>query len=374
MGDALSAHEPRKFAFFAPSMAGGGAERAILRLAGGVASRGFEVHLVLAQADGPFMVDVPDDVRVVDLQAKRVLTSLPALVRYLRRERPDAIASVLDYANILAVWARRLAGRPRIAIVIEQNTISQSSSNSLTARGRMMPRLAWLFYRWADHIVGNSEGVTDDLRRVLGEGVSSRLHTIYNPIVTEDLVAKARVEPRHRWFSDDTPVLVAVGRLNPQKDYETMLRAFAKATATHEARLLIFGEGPERPALQSLIVELGLEGSVELPGFTSNPYSSVAAACAYVMSSRWEGLPTVLVEALYCGTPVISTDCPSGPREILDGGRYGRLVPVGDAGALGDAMVEAVKGELDRPPPESWQPYQQAVVVDQYLDLLADRR
>ncbi|MCZ6872143.1 MAG: glycosyltransferase, partial [bacterium] len=175
----------------------------------------------------------------------------------------------------------------------------------------------------------------------------------------------------HPWFEPGCPpVLLAVGRLAKQKDFGTLLRAFARLRRSQPARLLILGEGPERPALETLVRELGLEQDVRLPGFVDNPYAYMARASAFVLSSLWEGLPTVLVEALFCGAPVVATDCPSGPREILRGGELGGLVPMRDPVALADSMQMALAGKIPRPTRESWQSYTVETVVDRYIAIL----
>lgn len=362
----------QRLAIFVPSMAGGGAERGALKLAEGLAERGFDVDLVLAAADGPRMREVPCQVRVVDLRARRVATSLPALARYLRRERPSAIASVLDHANVVLLWACRLARYQGRAIVIEQNTLSVAAKNGRSFRARVMPRVVARFYPWADYVVGVSTGVIDDLAGYVDLG-PEKTRVIFNPIVTSDLVEKAAARADHPWFTNGTPVFVAAGRLQPQKDFPTLFRAFRRVVDERPARLLVLGEGPERARLEALVEELGIGERVQLPGATANPYAYMARAAAFVLSSRWEGLPTVLVEALSCRVPVISTDCPSGPREILADGRYGALVPVGDVDALARAMSSALDGRLPKAPPESWRPYELDAVVDQYVPLMVSR-
>jgi len=360
-----------RVSIFVPDLVVGGAERSMLKLAAGIASRGYQVDLVLAQARGPFLAEVPKSVRLVDLQARRVLSSLPALVRYLRRERPAALLSVL-HANLVALWARRLAGGvPPSLVVSERDTLSSEFQHYRSdLRMRVMPHLIKRFYPWADCIVAVSKGVAEDLVRV-ARIPRKLIQVIYNPIVTPEFRQKAQARPAHPWFQAGAPpVILAVGRLTAQKDFGTLIRAFARLRQTCSARLLILGEGEERPALESLVHHLGLEEEVGLPGYVADPYPYMARASAFVLSSRWEGLPGVLIEALYCGIPLIATDCPSGPREILADGKYGILVPVADADALSLAMETALDGGILRPPQESWHRFELDAVVDQYLHVL----
>ena len=343
----------------------------MLNLAHGMAESGCAVDLVLAQADGPFLAEVRRSVRVIDLKASRAITSLPGLVRYLRRERPEALLSVFGYVNIIALWARRLAGVRTRLFVNEQNTVSVEAGNSSRWRGRLVPRLIRLFYPWANGIVVVSQGVRDDLAQ-LTNVPRERITVIYNPsVVRAEVQNKAQAPLDHPWFlPDQPPVLLAVGRLQVQKDYPTLIQAFAQVRQTRPVRLLILGEGKERPMLEALIKELGLEQDVSLPGFVMNPFAYMARASLFILSSRWEGLPTVLIEALCCGTPVVSTDCPSGPREILRDGQYGKLVPVGEADALARAIETTLAANTSGPPSESWQPYDLRTVVNQYTSLL----
>ena len=361
-----------RFAVFSPDMAGGGAERAALQLAGGLADRGHHTDLVLASAVGPRMQEVPDHVNVVDLGSKRVLGSLPSFVRYLREARPDAMVSMLSHSNVVALWARRLAGHPEKLAVVEQNNLSTSAANSESWKRRLMPRVINLFYPWADAVVGVSAGVLDDVKSHATAVDPDRFRVIYNPIVGDDIRVKAAKPVDHPWFQGDDQVFVAAGRYRPQKDFPTLIRAFAKVRTTRPARLVILGDGPERPRLEALIEELAVGEDVDLYGYTDNPYAFFSKATAFVLSSRWEGLPTVLIEAMSCGAPVVATNCPNGPEEILAGGRYGHLLPVGDVDALSMGLEVALRGDVPRPPEESWTPYTLEAVVDDYLAAFAE--
>jgi len=268
---------------------------------------------------------------------------MPALVRYLRREQPDALLSALNRANFAALWARRLAGAPGRVVVNEQNTLSQESLNTSNPFIRLTPYLARFFYGWADSVVGVSQGVVDDLVQEVGVS-PQRVKVIYNPGVTPDLRERAQSPLDHPWFqSGEPPLFLAVGRLMKQKDFTNLIKAFALVRQSRPARLLILGEGPERQMLEALIQQLDVVQDVGLPGFVDNPFSYMTRASAFVLSSLWEGLPTVLMEALYCGAPIVATDCPSGPREILgEDNAFGCLVPAADADALADAITAAI--------------------------------
>jgi glycosyltransferase involved in cell wall biosynthesis len=235
-----------------------------------------------------------------------------------------------------------------------------------------MRRVRKLFPQ-ADRIIAISHGVGEDVLRQ-GGCEPSQLFVIHNPAVDADLEKRALEPPGHPWLVDGgPPVVLGVGRLVPQKDFETLLRAFARVRAEMPARLLILGEGREHERLRELAAGLGLGADVDLPGFDPNPVSAMARAGTFVLSSAWEGFGNVVVEALATGCPVVSTDCPSGPGEILDGGRFGRLVPVGDAEALAEALLATLRepGDPDERRARA-AVFAVDVVAERYLEVLLD--
>jgi glycosyltransferase involved in cell wall biosynthesis len=363
--------EPTKgVAIFLPALYGGGAERTFLKLAGGIASRGYSVDLVLARKEGPLLSEVPNSVRVVDLHASRDLKSLPFLVRYLKRARPYAIISGL-HTNIIAIWAKQIARVNTRVVVSERNNLSCFVTHySSDLRMRIMPLLIRLFYPKADCVVAVSKGVAEDLIKV-AQIPLDRVRVIYNPVVTPELKMNVQNPIQHSWLAPGhPPVILGMGRLTAQKDFQTLIKAFAQVYQSCRAKLMILGEGEDRTELELLIRHLGLETEVCLPGYIINPYPYMLHATVFVLSSRWEGLPGVLIEALYCGVPIIATDCPSGPREILANGKYGKLVSAGNVDAMAMAIQAALNGNISSPPLESWQPYELDFVVDQYIDML----
>ncbi|MER3472566.1 MAG: glycosyl transferase [Armatimonadota bacterium] len=361
---------PERLALYLPSLAGGGAQRVFLHLAKGFVHRGYEVHLVLARAEGPYLPQIPHEVRVVDLHAPRVLASLPGLVRYLRRERPFALLSALDHANTVAICARSIARVPTRVVVTVHSTPSQVVAHARTLPARLLPLWTRPFYRWAHAVVAVSQGVADELVRYMGVP-AQKVRMIYNPIITPDLLRKAEEPLDHPWFRDgEPPVVLGAGRLTAPKDFPTLIRAFAIVRQQRPARLMILGEGEERPALSALVQELGLEEDVSLPGFMQNPSPYMKRAGVFVLSSRWEGLPTVLIEALALGTPVVATNCPSGPAEALKGGQIGALVNVGDVRALAEAIQSAIDGKLRPASQEDLAPYTLEYALERYAHLL----
>jgi glycosyltransferase involved in cell wall biosynthesis len=332
-------------ALFLPSLGGGGAERILVTLANGFAERGFATDLVLGKAEGPYLKDVSEKVRVVDLGTSRILGSLLPLVRYLRRERPEAMLSALSHANVIALWARSMASVPLRLVVSERNTLTASNADPCRLRARFMPLFMRFAYPKADGVVAVSGGVADDLAQAIAFP-RERIKVIYNPYNVEWIAKRAQEALPHNWFTPgQPPVVLGVGRLTEAKDFPTLIRAVARLRGRRPARLIILGEGEMRAALEAVVEELGLSEDALLPGFVDNPYAWMRSSSVFVLSSRWEGLPGVLIEAMASGTPVVSTDCPSGPAEILENGKWGRLVPVGDAAAL----ASAIAATLDEP-------------------------
>jgi glycosyltransferase involved in cell wall biosynthesis len=341
----VKTHSSTRIALYLPSLRGGGAERILVLLANRFASRGYSVDLVLATMEGPYLKDVASDVRVVDLKARRVSTSLLALVRYLRRERPAALLSAMGHANVIAVLACQIAGVSTRVIVSEHNNFSRSRFDAKTWRGRMMGHFMRWAYPRADAVVAVSAGVAEDLAKNIGLS-GEQVTVVYNPVDIDTVLVKSRSLPDHPWFKPgELPVILGVGRLVPQKDFPVLMRAFACLRQAREARLLILGEGELRPQLEMLAAELGVQDDVCLPGFVDNPFAYMSRSVLFVLSSAWEGFGNVLVEAMACGAPVVSTACPSGPDEILENGHWGHLVPVGDEAALAEAMAAALDEE-----------------------------
>jgi glycosyltransferase involved in cell wall biosynthesis len=358
-----------RLALFLPGLYEGGAERIFINLAQGFSTRGYPVDLVLARAEGPYMTQIPDGVRLIDLKASRVLASVPALVKYLNSERPAALLSGM-FANIIALWARRLSAATGRLILTEHNTLSSVVDNKKDLRWQLYPKLAGCFYPWANNIIAVSNDVANDLTRI-AKIPQNLIQVIYNPVVTPDLKEKSKASLDHPWFrAGEPPVILAVGRLTDQKAFDVLIQAFSLIRKNQVARLLILGEGENRSALEALIQKLGLEQDVSLMGFVQNPYPYMAQASIFVLPSRWEGLPTVLVEALYLGAPVVATNCPGGSREILKNGKFGTLIPVDDPLILANAIKESLGAHRSLPPRESWQPFNLDFVLDRYINLL----
>lgn len=384
--DHTSRLRSRRIAILSPSLAGQGAERKALQIAAGLLERGHGVDLLLQRLLCHYPEEVPNRVRIFfssrrcDARTQRNLeriansprplvphrppwrvryprigmstsllpsqlplllsTRLPrwaaGIAAYLDREQPDALLAM----NVLAVTSAAMALR-----IAHNRVRTVATLHEPLNSGRLLRR-ARRSYPHADAVVGVSDGVSAEFAKIPGLECS-RSHVVYNPVVSMYLEDKSRDPANHPWMDKPKlPIVLAVGKLIARKDFSTLLRAFARLLVQRPARLIVLGEGRLRPTLRSLARELGIAGQVDFPGFKENPYPFLARADLFVLSSRNEALPTVLIEAMACGCPVVSTDCPFGPREILEGGRLGPLVPVGDA----EALAEAMDRTLDDPP------------------------
>ncbi len=325
-----------------PNLNGGGAERSTVQIANGLQERGHEVDLVLLQKTGQYVGEISQKVNVVDLGVSRARYAIFPLSRYLKTHRPDIAYSSL--LNIPLLLANQFAGGVSKVVLSERSLFSVIREDAKTVSGKISFALSRFFYPLSDAIVAVSHASADDLVRY-GVAPLEKVRVIYNPVLSERIFELQKKPPALDWLQrKDAPVVLAAGRLAPEKDYPTLLRAFSSLET--KARLIIMGEGGERAQLESLVRELGLEDRVLLPGFVENPYACMAHADVFVLSSRYEGLPGVLIQSMACGLTPVATDCPGGSSEILCRGRCGYLTPVGDASAMASAILKALKNPI----------------------------
>lgn len=358
----------------------GGVERVYLNLARHWARAGYVVDVLFGCAEGPLAADFRGCATVVDL--KNILMRLhrreryaifdaPKVKRYLQTRKPRSVLSAKAVSNYCVARAKKELGYPG-SVVISHHIDVQEGRRNLNPVQRAVA--AWLesYYRYADAVVGVAKAVTDGL---LKTGLpQSKLHTIYNPTVTDDMFSLAEETPRHKWLSPKRArVILGVGRFTEQKGFDILIRAFRSALGrVSDCRLVIIGDGPDRRRLEGLVQDLGLAEHVDLPGYMENPYSFMKNADLYVLSSRFEALPMTLIEAIALGTSVVSTDCPCGPAEILRGGKFGPLVPPGAPEALAEAMVECLMRPRNTAAAAEWvkQTFSVDAAGDKYLSLL----
>jgi glycosyltransferase involved in cell wall biosynthesis len=339
-------HGNPDLAVFLATSGHSGVDRIMRNLIPAFADQGLRIDLLSLRNHGPHWETIPGNGRLIDLGAAHVGTALPAMVRYLRKHRPRVLLSDKDRVNRTALLARALARtKTRVAVRIGTTVSKNLERRSHWARMSQYASIR-LCYRYADRILAPSQGAAADLARIAGLPTAA-VTVVKSPIINDQLYLQAEQAVEHPWLQPgEPPVILGVGELCARKDFSTLLRAFARLQRDRPCRLIIGGEGRQRDRLRQLAQDLGIADAVDFPGFLSNPYAYMKRARLFVLSSVCEGMPVVLVEAMACGTPVISTDCPSGPREVLDDGRYGPLVPVGDAETLADRMAAI----LDNPP------------------------
>jgi glycosyltransferase involved in cell wall biosynthesis len=358
--------------FFAPSLGKGGADRVLLTLLKHLDRSRFQPSLVLVRRDGPWLGDVPSDVRVLELGARRLATSLPRLVPVLRRERPDVVFSLQAGANVIAAIAHTLARSKARLVLSERSTLKRPDWSR--ARSAIELPLKRVTYRRADVVTALSQGVGRELHAMLAVP-EAKIRVIYNPTVDDDLVAQSRDRVEHPWFADDVPIVLAVGRLVEIKDYPTLLAAFARVHAQKRARLVVLGDGPLRESLVARAGSLGISDDVAFLGFDKNPFRYMARARVMIHASRAEGLGSVIIQAMACGTPIVATDCDYGPRELITSGRDGFLVGVGEPAQIAERVsqllvddalakrvsAEAAKSALRFTVPEAMARFEEAI-------------
>lgn len=335
---------PRKIAILLPSLNGGGAERVTLRLAGELARRGHQIDLVLAHQGGELISLVPPGVRLIELGAKRIRGSIAPLVAYLRREKPDALQASMWPYTLVAVIARAFARTRTRVMVVDHCTLSEQFPGN-SPQVQIVRWTIRLLYPQADSRVIVSEGSANDIARF--SGLPRKMwRVIYNPVELPERLSS--IADAERLWQGAREKLITVGRLTPQKNHAMLIQAFALlARKRPKAALLILGRGDLEPELKALRSQLSLDSQVVFAGFVMDPWPLLSSADLFVLSSDFEGFGVVLVEALHAGLRVVSTDCRDGPREILDDGRFGTLVPIRDPEALARAMDEALDQPVD---------------------------
>jgi len=357
-----------RIAIFMATSGHSGVDRAMQHLVPELAHRGYTVDLLKVRKHGPELNEIPHGVHIIDLGTNHVYTSLPAVVRYLRSERPVVMLSDKDRVNRTALLARALARVQTRIVLSSGTTISIDLSNRGAFERWLQKTSMGKLYHLANKVIVTSKGVADDMAKFTGLA-RNLIEVIPSPVIAEEVFSKSQPCPDHPWLQDrKIPVILGVGALTHVKDFHTLIRAFAKVRSNRPCKLIILGKGKQRDILFGLAEELGVKNDVSLPGFIPKPYGYMAHSSLFALTSRWEGLGFVLIEALAVGTPVVATDCRSGPREILQDGKYGRLVPVGNV----DALAEAMNNTLDNPLPKEFlqqaaRPYEIGVSTTAYL-------
>jgi glycosyltransferase involved in cell wall biosynthesis len=362
-----------RLAFLMSTLGTGGVGKVAINLTRELVQRGIKVDMVLGKVASPYLSAVDSRVRVFKLRTSHAIFCLPGLIRYLRCARPTAVITDKLRVNIATLRSRRLAGVHTRVYAAVHGVVSHKLESEDLKLKKQRSKLTSIrrYYPLNDGFIAVSKGVAQDLIKVF-KVPEDKIRVVYNPVVTPDIIFQSKATADHPWFNmTGTPIILGAGRLEPQKDFLTLIGALARLRQHVDCRLIILGEGQQRPQLESLAATLRIQEYVSFPGFLMNPYAFMAKADLFVLSSAWEGFGNVLVEALAIGLPVVSTDCPSGPREILQDGRYGPLVPVGDA----DALAKAMRKTLDKPLSanilkSAAEPYTAKASADGYLKAL----
>jgi glycosyltransferase involved in cell wall biosynthesis len=362
-----------RIVLFLPSLAGGGAERVFVGLANDFTALGVPVDLALARAEGPYLDELDPGVRVVDLKSGGVSRSLSKLARHLRTEQPDSILSGLDHANVTAILARAMAAVRTRCVISTRSVPTMLKHEAGAARAWTVLQAARITYRFADRVVANSEGVAADFSRYM-RIPRGRIDVIYNPLNIESIQKLSAQPLTHAGLAGaDVPMILSAGRLSGLKDFPTLVRAFARVRAQRRCQLVILGEGPDRESLAQLADALQVRGDLLMPGFIGNPFPWMRRAAVFVSSSISEGCPNALMQALACGTPVVSTDSVGGAGEVLERGKWGALVPVGNDEALA-AGISATLDTTSRPDvSRRARDFAHEKIARSYLELLLPR-
>jgi glycosyltransferase involved in cell wall biosynthesis len=344
----------------------------IANLSQALALANIDLDVLLIKARGPHVAALPSAATVIKLKSRHTATSVWEVARYLRSARPDALLAVKHRAILAALRARSLARADTPISGRLGTTVSAALANKSERRKRHWYRAMKKYYPRLHRLIAVSQGVANDVISITGMP-QSQVPVVRNPTISPELLTAAQEHISHPWLENPaTPVILGVGRLTEQKDFATMLSAFARVTKVRPARLIILGEGNLRDALEAQAVALGVSESVVLPGFQANPWAWMRHATLFVLSSRWEGSPNTLTEAMALGVPVVSTDCPSGPTELLDGGKIAPLVPMGDPEALSQAILAVLAEPPDpRTLIQAVAPYHRDVSATAYLRVMA---
>ncbi|WP_198265523.1 glycosyltransferase [sulfur-oxidizing endosymbiont of Gigantopelta aegis] len=352
-----------RIAIYVSSLKGGGAERVMLNLSQGLINQGHQVDLLLSRYEGDYIKQLPKSIHIIPLKKTsrlfgfililiqsplrlkflalfklpRFFTRLSSVIHYINEYKPDAIISALHNSNLSAVLAKSCT-QSNVHIIVTEHIALSSFIESVPKRKKKLLPLIKLLYPLANNIVAVSDGVKNDLSDIASIE-NKKITTIFNPVITPEILEKMRLPAEHSWLNSKKDYkLLAVGRLSKQKDFITLIKAISILKNEIPIKLIILGEGKERKALASLIVEQNLSDTIDLHGFVDNPFSFMSNSDLFVLSSTLEGLPTVLLEALAANCNIVSTDCPFGPSEILKNGKYGKLVPMNNPTKLADAI------------------------------------
>jgi glycosyltransferase involved in cell wall biosynthesis len=365
--------ETEHMTFFLASLEGGGIQKATMRLLRELIRRDIHTTLVVVNGTGPTRKDVPEGCDLVDLNCKRTRFALFALLKHLVREKPSIGISSQTHLNVLMIILRFLSGYPKHLVVREHNTFSEENINTGGLFERSRVRLIRYFYRFSSEFVAVSESVANSITEYAK--YKKEIRVIRNGIDVNEVRELKNRPPDHPWLENasNKKLIVGIGRLSRQKNFPDLLVAFSQLRVPTQTRLLILGEGSELENLKVLSCELQIEDRVAFPGYIQNPYPILARADVFVSPSRWEGFGNVVLEALACGAPIVATDCPGGPADILEGNPYSRIVPEDEPRTMAKAIEELLMKKTDRAQVIQYaQQFSIEIIAQQYIDMISD--
>lgn len=343
----------------------------VINLAEGLLSLGCNVELLCIRQDSPHLKQLSSDIKIISLGVRHALQAILPLASYLRKNKPDGLIAAKDRAGQAAVLARLLSGVQTRLVIRIGTTVSASIQGK-----SLLQKWAWhlpmrMFYPHTDRIIAVSQGVARDIRNITGLD-EKQVIAVPNPVIHSRMYELAQEKTDHAWLdSPELPVILGMGRLTRQKDFHTLMRSFALLQRQLPSRLVIVGRGRDEASLKRLAQDLSVQERVSFAGWTSNPYAFMSKASLFILSSRWEGSPNVLTEAMALGTPCVATDCPSGPSELLTGELRRHLVPVEDHEAMAKAMLDTLRNPpLPQHLKEAVKPYEIQNSAQQYLNAL----
>ncbi len=360
----------KELVILTPTLAGG-VGRFVSVLLDGLSKHGVSTE-IWTLAGGEYEQGIASKcIKITRIGSGRALVAFIPLARLLKTQRPKVVLSISFHLNYVAILAKILTGC-KMRLLVSEHTALKSALPTLPILKRHFSKMAIrILYPYASAVIAVSKYAGKEISK-LSSIKSEKIHIIYNPVITHEMQHLAKTEAEHPFFDIGCPVILAVGRLSAEKDYKTLIRSFAELLKEKESRLIILGDGPERNKLETLTTELRVEDKVSLPGLSKNPYPYFAKADAFALSSKREGLPTVLIEAMYFALPIVCTDAPGGGREILEDGKYGSFVPVGDTTAMTKALTQAIDSPKQKIAPGVLDKYSQDSATKAYLSLLFD--
>lgn len=360
----------KKIALFLFSLNGGGSEKVLINLAEGFINNGYQVDIVLVKKEGDYKSQINESIKLIDLDVKRGLLSIFGLIKYLKNNTVDVIIAPWCHLNIMTVIAK-IVSRSKCKVILTEHTVSTIDiENSKGFLAKITPKLMKTFYPMADEIVAVSQGVANNLSKLIDVPIK-QINVIYNPLISKNFIADSYKEVEDEWFNNlEGKKIISVGRLSKSKDFPTLIKAFKLINEKHLANLIIIGEGEDRELLNRMIEEYGLKDKVFLPGFKDTPQKYLRKCDVFAFPSLWEGLGNVIVEAMATDLPVVCTDCPIGPREILKDGEYGKLVPIGDYVKLAEEIEKVLVSQKEVNYQEALKRFEFKTNINKYIELI----